>query len=577
MAGLSENVTTRQHSLVGTLFRLRGKLTVRQFSREKGRIIGAIVVALVFGPLIIAAAVGTAVGYRNLEEPWPTALLGGVMVLLWFIWLGFPIVASAINESADITRLLVFPISQRDLIVSTLLGTLFDYPTYLVLPLFVAVFIGFGLSAAFPIVIVAILLFYGHMVLIGQFITLTVGGILQSRRFRDVAIVFFSLIGSSCYFINIGFQRGVERLSQSLSIQQEETLLETLGNLQPLTILQWFPTGAPARAIEQALQGSWATALLWLLYSAVLLAGTTWVWFQLLNRLATGGGFLIGGRPATEKEKKKPAARKKARRTPLDWLPDDLALLVSKELRSAWRIPQRRVGLLQGLLIPFFMMGPFLFSGSFSGNVSGGIAAIPPWLGLTLPIYALFLFWANSQNMLSWEGRGLPSLLLTPQPRWRLFLAKGLVFILIAGVPYVIVSGVFAVLLQGWVAPAGLVTGLGMGIASLAVTAVGSVLFPIPINLEAKGARGAFQSGGNFKTGCASVSLIPISIGVINLPAAALLGLAFFFNLPWLGIVGALFSLVYGVGIFYGGCRLAGNLLQEREPELVATMKIPEE
>ncbi|MCB9009335.1 MAG: hypothetical protein H6656_18585 [Ardenticatenaceae bacterium] len=570
MAPLSKPGANR--SLLGTLFRLRGKLTVRQFSREKGRIIGAIIVALVFGPMIIAAAVGTATGYRALEDHWPTALLGGVLVAMWFIWLGFPIIATAVNESADITRLLIFPISRRDLILSTLLGTLFDYPTYLVLPLFIAIFIGFGFSSIFPIVILAILLSYGHMVLIGQFITIAIGGILQSRRFRDIAIIFFSLLGSSCYFINLAFQSGLERFTDSLSLQEEEAFVETFANWQPLDTLQWFPTGAPARAVEQALAGAWLPALLWLLYSAVLLAAITWVWFQLMTRLATGGGFLVGGRPQAEKEK--PVVQKAARRSVLNWLPEDLAMLVGKELRSVWRVPQRRVGMLQGVLIPFFMMGPFLFTG---GNITGGVSAIPSWFGLSLPVYALFLFWVNSQNMLAWEGRGLPSLLLTPLPRWRIFLAKGLVFLLIAGTPFLIVSGLAIAALKSWVTTYGMFIGLGMGAASIAVTAVGSVLFPSPINLEAKRTRGSFQSGGNLKTGCAVVTIVPISIAVVNLPAGALLGLAYYFNLPWLGAVGAVFSLVYGAGILYAGCRLAGNLLQEREPELVATMKLPDD
>jgi ABC-2 type transport system permease protein len=550
---------------------MRGKLMLRQFSREKGRIIGAIIIVVVFGPMIVAAAIGSAIGYSDLEGQWPTALFGGIMVALWFLWLGFPIIATSINESADITRLLVFPISRRDLILSTLLGTLFDYPTYLMLPLFVAAFIGFGFTVAFPVVILAILLCYGHMVLIGQFISVTIGGILQSRRFRDVAIIFFSLLGSSCYFINIAFQSGMERLMDSLSPGQEDAFGESLANFQPLNILQWFPTGAPARAVEQALTGSWLTALLWLGYSAVLLVGLTWIWFQLMNRLATGGGFLIGGRPQVEKEK--PANRKRNGRSLLNLLPDDLAALVGKELRSAWRIPQRRVGLIQGLLLPVFMLGPFLASADFSG----GISSFPSWFGLTMPLYALFLFWSTSQNMLAWEGRGLPALLLTPQPRWRLFLAKGMVFLLISGIPYLIVGGVAMALLRSWVTVYGVLTGLGMGIASLAVTAVASVLFPIPINLEAKRTRGAFQSGGNFKTGCATVTVVPISIGVVNLPAGVLLGLAFYFDLSWLGAVGAIFSLVFGAGILYAGSHLAGNLLQEREPELVATMKLPEE
>ncbi|MEZ4594454.1 MAG: hypothetical protein R3D55_25410 [Chloroflexota bacterium] len=571
MAALGEPKATR--SQVGTLFRLRGMLTLRQFTRERGRIIGAIVVIIVFGPMIAAASIGSAIGYTDLEGQWPTALFGGIMVALWLLWLGFPIIATSINESADVTRLLIFPISQRDLILSTLLGTLFDYPTYLMLPLFVAAFFGFGFTVAFPVVIVAILLCYGHMVIIGQLVSVAIGGVLQSRRFRDVAIIFFSLLGSSCYFINIVFQSGMERLFDSLSPGQEEAFAESFANFQPLNILQWFPTGAPARAVEQALAGSWLTALVWLGYSAVILAALTWVWAQLLNRLATGGGFLLGGRPQAEKEK--PAARKARRGSILDLLPEDLAVLVGKELRSVWRVPQRRVSLLQGVLVPFFMMGPFLLSGS--GNVSGGLSAIPSWFGLSMPLYSLFLNWVNSQNMLAWEGRGLPSLLLTPHPRWRLFLAKGIVFFFLSGVPYLIVTGLVAFFVGGWVSYVVIPIGLGLGLASIAVTAVTSVLFPIPINLEAKRTRGAFQSGGNFKTGCASVTIIPISIAVVSLPPAALLGAAYYFDLPWLGWVTAVFALVYGAALLYGGCRLAGNLLQEREPELIATMKLPDE
>ena len=194
-----------------------------------------------------------------------------------------------------------------------------------------------------------------------------------------------------------------------------------------------------------------------------------------------------------------------------------------------------------------------------------------------MPVYALFLSWINSQNMLAWEGRGLPSLLLTPNPRWRLFWAKGIVFFFLSGIPYLVVTGLVAIFVGGWASWVVIPFGLGLVLSSMAVTAVSSVLFPIPINLEAKRTRGAFQSGGNFKTGCASVTVIPISIAVVSLPPAALLGVAYYFDLIWLGGVTAVFALIYGIAILYGGCRLAGNLLQEREPELVATMKLPEE
>jgi ABC-2 type transport system permease protein len=564
---------SEKESHLWTLLKLQAKLTVRQFSREKGRIIGAFIVLLVFGPLIVSAAVGTTIGYRSLSDQWPTALLGGVLVVMWFIWLLFPIIGSALNETADITKLLIYPISRRDLVGSILLGTLFDYPTYLMLPLFIAIFIGFGLSSIFPVVLLALLLAYGHMVLIGQFITLAIGGILQSRRFRDVTIIFFSLLGSSCYFINLGFQRFIESSTARFSAERGEAFSQSLAHWQPLNILQWFPSGAPARAIEQALQGAWLPALLWLFYSAALLALITWIWLRLLTRLATGEGFLIAGRPAAKPEKKKRAVQQTNRRDWLGWLPDDLAILILKEARSVWRTPQRRVGLLQGVLIPLFMIAPFLLSFDFSD----GVSRLPDWIGLSFPLYALFLFWISSQNMLAWEGRGLPSLLLTPNPRWRLFVAKGITNLLVSGIPVLAFGLVLILLATTWVTISAVLTGLALGLTSLAVTAVASVLFPIPINLEAKGMRGSFQSGGNLRTGCATMTLVPFCIVMVGLPAILPLGLAYWLDLPWLAAVGVLLSMVYGTAVFYGGCRLAGSLLEEREPEMVAVMKLPDE
>ncbi len=55
-------------SQFNTLWHLRGKLTLRQFSRERGRIIGAAIVIFFFGPIVLAAAIGSGIGYRRLEE-----------------------------------------------------------------------------------------------------------------------------------------------------------------------------------------------------------------------------------------------------------------------------------------------------------------------------------------------------------------------------------------------------------------------------------------------------------------------------------------------------------------------------
>src|SRR5690606_40101677 len=60
---------------------------------------------------------------------------------------------------------------------------------------------------------------------------------------------------------------------------------------------------------------------------------------------------------------------------------------------------------------------------------------VPPWIGLFLPIFALFSAWIAGQNGLGLEGKGLPFVLLTPVSRRRFWLSKGIVLLLLAAAP----------------------------------------------------------------------------------------------------------------------------------------------
>ncbi len=124
MAGLD---TTR----LWALFVLRAKLTYRLFAREKGRILFAILIFLTIGSIVAGLSIATFFAYRELPTHWPSAALGIVLVVLWLIWLVFPIFVNQLNEGADITRLLIYPIRQRELLINIFTGTVFDYPTYI--------------------------------------------------------------------------------------------------------------------------------------------------------------------------------------------------------------------------------------------------------------------------------------------------------------------------------------------------------------------------------------------------------------------------------------------------------------
>jgi ABC-2 type transport system permease protein len=151
--------------------------------------------------LLLATASGFV--YVAAPEPWPVQAVGIVLTGLWLAWIALPLFAFRTNEGLDLSRLLVYPLSTRDLVASALLGTLFDGPSYVTLPFFLAILVGwFDQPWLLPVALVAILLAYALMMVTGQLVLTASMGLLRSRRFRDLSIVVFSLLGSSCYLIN---------------------------------------------------------------------------------------------------------------------------------------------------------------------------------------------------------------------------------------------------------------------------------------------------------------------------------------------------------------------------------------
>ena len=303
---------------------------LRSYTRERGHLIGAAIALLFLGPLVILAAIGTALGYLRLPEPWPAQLLGFILVLLWFIWLIFPILFSSLNEAADMTRLLVYPLRQRDLIAAVLLGTLFDYPTYLMLPMLLGRFNWLGSqfgAARRPHRHPNLLCPYGIHWLISRH---SPGWYFAKPPLPRCGHHFHRLIRLILLFhCRLGLGRLIENVTQTMNP-------EDLLALRPLRILQWFPTGAAAQAIVQAADGQWLTSLAWLAYSSAWLLLIVWAWWKLLSRLTTGEGFLFSRAPRPQ-TKSRTRHRPKQPALPfwLRRLPVDLAHIMHKEFKPS--------------------------------------------------------------------------------------------------------------------------------------------------------------------------------------------------------------------------------------------------
>lgn len=550
------------------LLKLRGRLSFRQFMGEKAKLLTAVSTILVLTPVMIGFAAATGVGYLFLPEQWPTQLLGLVLIVSWLIWSIAPVFSFNVNEGLDPTRLVIYPISRRDFLAHLLLGTLLDYPTYFFIPFVIAIIIGFGLGLALPVVLIAVFFCYLLMVLTSQTIINTLGSILRSRRFRDISILIGAFFGMGCWLISTSLQEILPNVFDGTP----EEIEQFLQTWRPLEIMKWLPPGAAAKAIEQATIGAWGGVLLWLGYTLIWVVLFGWLWWRITQRIVTGEGFVIGGVTAFEKEKDKRPAKKSQGLGSLfwDWIPADIRALTLKELKLKWRIPQSRIGLLYMYMMPAFVAVYPLFFGSSNEDIPSELGSRILTGGTAL--YTLFVYWVNGQNMLGWETKGLPTLLLTPLPRQRLFFGKALAQIIMNSPPILILIMIAVFRQPNLVSLSLFTTTIGLGLTCMAVVVVFSALFPYPVKIDSQSGQNPFAGGGGCLTGLANATLMPMLIGISSLPGLALFGLALWQGWDWLAVIGAVFTPIYGALLFWFGSRLAGQILVRREPEiLIAT------
>jgi len=559
MAGLTARLVSaigldpaRQRTLLG----LRLRLLRRQFEREPGRIVGLLLLLVIAGPIVLLMAIGTGFAYRLAPQPWPVQVLAGVLVGLWLAWIALPLLAFRTNEGLDLSRLLLYPLRTRDLVASALIGTLFDVPSYLTLPFFLAILIGWSdQPLLYTVIVPGVLIAYALMMVSGQLVLTASAGLLRSRRFRELAIVFFSLLGSSCYFIN----RVVEGWFRAIDAAD-------LQRLQPLLFLRWLPPGACAQAVASAAEGNRVEAVLWLAYALGWLALLLWMWWKLLLRMTTGAA--TWALPALEAKplQRRPQSPGERITTLLGGrLPTPVTATAMKEFRMIWRVPQRRIGLLQSIVAPLV-----LILAVFIGDIEA-LSRLPEWTALALPGVMLFSTWGLSTNMLGMESRGLATLLLTPAPRWQIFAGKGLAYLFTALLPTTVYTVILALTARNALILYGLVAAVAMALIVIAVNTAFAPYVTYPFDENSPTRQ---HAGGKWLTGVAQVLGVPLAIFVISAPATAPLMLGIWWNRAEVAGVGVLVGLAYAAGVCSVAIRWAGAQLTRREPEVLEAAKV---
>ncbi|MFN3980103.1 MAG: hypothetical protein ACK4SA_06955 [Caldilinea sp.] len=243
-------------------------------------------------------------------------------------------------------------------------------------------------------------------------------------------------------------------------------------------------------------------------------------------------------------------------------LPTPTQAIMVKELKLIWRVPQRRIGLLQSVLAPFV-----LILAVFVGDLRA-LDRLPEWTALGLPAIMFFSAWGLGANMLGMESRGLATLLLTPAPRWQIFVGKGMAYAVMAMIPTTVYAVTLALTARSPLIFAGLVAGIGTALAVLGVNMIAALYFTFPFDEESTTRQ---RSGGGCATGLVQVAVIPLAMAVAAAPTTMPLVLTVWLNRSDFAVFVALAGAIFAAGFFTWAAHYAGRMLAAREAEVLAS------
>lgn len=550
------------------LFGLKWRLTLRGYRRSRSAVIGAVLFVLIFGPLALGGAAGLGFLFVRLHAPYNEHVLRAVLLGVYLFWLFAPLLGYALNDSYDITRLFVYPISVRRIFSGAIFGALLDMPTLLLLPTLIAAVIGFthGIVSG-ALALAGVLLFLFHTLALSQALLLASAGVLRSRRFRDIVLVILPLFWMAYYVA-----------SQTLTRHMASINWKSFVAGRTWDVLNYLPPGLAARSIARAGAGDLLPAVTFLVLLEAATALTLYAAGWLVKAAYEGEDItvVVKPRPAAVRPAVTPGSvapvrgetvAAAGRRFGLT-LPPVVEAMAEKEFKYLRRDPFFKITLMN--LVYMMIVAVFAFlRGSFRhgcGGAGGGFnpAGASPWglwgaSGLLLWGVTGFVF-----NTFGTEGGAAAALFLFPSDRRQMLVGKNLTILgALLAVNVVFLSILCAIAGRlAMLAPLLCWTSLAL-VVLVAVGNLVSVYFPYRVAL--KGWRTRQQHANQ---GCAYTFLYlgaTLAAFVMLLPVlAALLVPLQFVGAGWLALSVPLAAL-YAAGLYVLSLRLAAPLLVERE------------
>ncbi|WP_018217689.1 hypothetical protein [Salinispora vitiensis] len=480
------------------------------------------------------------------------AMGGGLLVLCWLL---LPLVFFGVDETLDPARFALLPLPRRTLVTGLFTAALVSVPAVAVLLAASGLIFTAGVFGGWPAALtqtVGVLAGLLLCVAAARAVTSGFATMLRSRRVRDLAAVL--LAGAAALIAPV-------QLAATAALQDADW--DRLAAVA--AVVGWTPFGAPwTMGIEVAQGRVWAAPVK-LLITAVTVAALLLWWSRSLESAMIGAAS--SGRTSTRSPTTGTAVTQLFPRL-LGWLPRSrFGALVAREARYWWRDARRRANLITlavvGLFVPVMLN---LGSAGLTGG--GGTPESPsPVLATLSMVFVGVLAAATLANQFGFDGSAYATHVVVGVPGAEELRARIAAFSLYLLPLVLVISGVLALLVLGQPGWIGLTAGslLATFGAGLAINTLLSVL--AAYSLPETSNPFAMNSGaGVARSLLAILSLLASAVAAIPMVvAAALLGDVWL----WLALP---FGAAYGLGAALLGAYLAGDVLDRRQPELLATI-----
>ncbi|MET7707153.1 ABC transporter permease [Micromonospora sp. NPDC005413] len=481
---------------------------------------------------------------------------GGLLVLGWLL---LPLVFFGVDETLDPARFALLPLPRRTLVTGLFAAALVSVPVLAVLIASSGLVLTSWVLGGWSAGLVALFGVLGGLLLCvaaSRAVTSAFATMLRSRRVRDLAAVLLAVTAALLGPLQVF---GLAALRET-----DWTRLTGVA-----TVIGWTPLGAPWTAGIDLAQGRVWAAPVKLLITVVTIGALLAWWSRSLESAMVGAASsgkapaqrgVIGGAVA----QLFPRVAGWARR-------DRFGALVAREARYWWRDARRRANLITiavvGIFIPVMInLGGSSFAVEDGQGFTMGAGDSSPVLVTLSMIFVGVLASVTLANQFGFDGSAYAANVVAGVPGRVELRARMTAFSLYVLPMLAFVAVVLAVVLgrPGWIGlTAGSLAatyGAGLAVNSF-VSVLGAYSLPETSNPF------AMNSGAGLAKGLLTLLAMIVSAvaAVPMLVAAALLGDAWL----WLALpLGA----AYGLGAALLGAYLAGDVLDRRQPELLATV-----